>query len=52
MKTEPTSAAAEAKGGGQAWTEPTLTTLAVSMETLASVNIGFDGGGSLLTQNS
>ncbi len=44
MKTENTYSAVETTGSKQAWTEPTLTTLAVSLETQAMTTNGGDAG--------
>jgi hypothetical protein len=44
MNTETTSAAVETTAAKQAWAEPTLSTLALSLETLALFNNGMDGG--------
>ena len=43
MKTENTSAAIQNSEAKQAWTAPTLTTLAVSLETNAAGMTGGDG---------
>ena len=45
MKTENTSAVIQNTEAKQAWTAPTLTTLAVSPETLANALTGGDSGG-------
>ncbi|KAF0179310.1 MAG: hypothetical protein FD161_1409 [Limisphaerales bacterium] len=45
MKTETTSAAVETSAAKQPWTEPTLTTLALSLETHAQAMTGGDGMG-------
>ena len=44
MKTENTSAVIQNTEAKQAWTAPTLTTLAVSPETLATALTGGDSG--------
>lgn len=43
MKTENTSAAVENTESKQAWSAPTLTTLAVSLDTLSMATAGGDG---------
>lgn len=45
MKTETTSTAVETSAAKQPWTEPTLTTLALSLETHAQAMTGGDGMG-------
>lgn len=50
MKTENKNTTVENAASKQAWTEPTLTTLSLSLETNASAAMGGDGG-SMTTSN-
>ncbi len=50
MKTETTFAAAETIAPKQAWTEPTLTTLSLPLETHLMGSMGGDGGATTAVQ--